>query len=159
MKCILSLKRLFWMSDFHMIIVCILMPLERERLKVYDLKEIYHIFIQSGFLALQYKNNYICFLKIESILSFCKDSGKMVIHSSLFKACSQFSMKERWGVEKGRSRWEVCHCIKMGNIRNDIEDHVSYHDLNLHWFKLECASKLDGSSVNKDSVSEQISLQ
>lgn len=87
--------------------------------------------------------NYVCFLKVESILIPCKDSVKMVIHCSLFKASSQCSMKERWGVEKDRSRWEVCHCIKMGNIR----------------FKLEYASKLDGSSVDKDNISEQHSLQ
>lgn len=39
------------MSDFYVIIVCILMPLERKRLQFYDLKEIYHISIQNGFLA------------------------------------------------------------------------------------------------------------
>jgi len=38
-----------------------------------------------------------------------KDSGKIaVIHSSWFKASSKFNAKERLGVEKGRSRWEVC---------------------------------------------------
>jgi len=39
------------MSDFYVIVVCILMSLERKRLQFYDLKEFYHIFIQNGFLA------------------------------------------------------------------------------------------------------------
>lgn len=44
----------------------------------------------------------------------------------------------------------------MGDVRNGIDDHGSYRDLNLHW---ECANKLGGSLVDKDSVSEQPSLQ
>lgn len=62
------------------------------------------------FCLSKYKNNYICFLKVELSLIPFKDSGKItVIHSRLFKASSKFNTKERWGVEKGRSRWEVCH--------------------------------------------------
>jgi len=41
-------------------------------------------------------------------------------------------------------------------MRNGIEGHGSYHDLNLHW---DCASKLGGSLVGKDGVSEPPSLQ
>lgn len=69
------------------------------------------------FCLLKYKNNYICFLKIElSVVPF-KDRGKIaVIHSSLFKASNKFNTKEWWGVKQGRSRWEVCHQYKSGEL-------------------------------------------
>lgn len=38
------------MNDFYVIVICILMPPEKEGLQFYDLKEIYHIFIESVFL-------------------------------------------------------------------------------------------------------------
>lgn len=41
------------------------------------------------FWSLHYKNNYICFLKIELSLVHFKDSGKIaIIHSGLLKARS-----------------------------------------------------------------------
>lgn len=62
---------------------------------------------------MQQKNNYICYMKIKLSLFPFKDSGKIAtIHSGLFKANSKFNTKERWGVEKGRTRWEVCHQYK-----------------------------------------------
>lgn len=44
-------KSLFSATDFYVIVVCILMTLEGEGLQFYDLKEIYHILVQTGFLA------------------------------------------------------------------------------------------------------------
>lgn len=96
-----------------MIVVCILMPPEKERLQWFkgNLSHFYSKCI-FGFCSI---NPTVLFLKVELSLIPFKDSSKIVIiHRGFFKANSKFNTKEGWVAKKGRSRWEVCHQYKNG---------------------------------------------
>lgn len=138
----------------YVIIVCVLMPFERKRLQFYDLKEIYHIYIQNGFFCFcNIKTIIYIFWRFELSLVPFKDSREMaIIHSCLFKANRKFITEKGGEQRKARAYGKFSNSTKMGIMRNGMEDHGSYHDLHLHW---ECASKLGGSLLDKDSVSEQ----
>lgn len=128
---------------------------EKESLQFYYLKEIYHIFIPSLFLAFAI-NPSVFFQKVELSLVPFEDSSKtLIVHRGSFKANIKFNTKERWVAKKGRSRLEVCHQYKNGKREK-------YHkSLLILWLKspLGVCYKCDGYLVGKDSLSEQPSPQ
>lgn len=59
------------------------------------------------FWLLQYKNNCICFLKIELSLAPFKDSSKIaILHSDLFKANSKFNNRRKVGSRERQEQME-----------------------------------------------------